>query len=183
MVLKIDQMKRNAMKFHTLILLLNCMLLAGVLTSNAQNTQTPKVEKVVIKDGKMRSTQRTPLILIDGKKCDDKSALENINPDDIESISVFKGEKATNIYGEEAADGAVIVSMKKNGPINLSQTKELRKGEPLYVIDGMIEYDPERIKTLDPDMIKEISVLKGEQSKQKYGKKGENGVMIITTKR
>ena len=51
----------------------------------------------------------------------------------------------------------------------------------LYVIDGIVneKFDP---KSLHPDMIESISVLKGEAAIKTYGDKGKNGVIVITLK-
>jgi TonB-linked SusC/RagA family outer membrane protein len=39
--------------------------------------------------------------------------ISNINPDDIESVTVLKGASATALYGTRASNGAVIISTKK----------------------------------------------------------------------
>jgi TonB-dependent SusC/RagA subfamily outer membrane receptor len=36
-----------------------------------------------------------------------------INPDDIESINVLKGESATAIYGKRGENGVILITMKK----------------------------------------------------------------------
>jgi iron complex outermembrane recepter protein len=40
----------------------------------------------------------------------------DINPSDIESITVLKGASATTLYGSEAATGVVVISTKKGSP-------------------------------------------------------------------
>ncbi|WP_436515342.1 N-acetylmuramoyl-L-alanine amidase [Ekhidna sp. To15] len=54
-----------------------------------------------------------------------------------------------------------------------------KKDSPLYVIDGEIVTE---VSQLEPDEIDRIDVLKGKSAKEKYGKKGNNGVIEITTK-
>jgi len=44
---------------------------------------------------------------------DGGDALANINPDNIESISVLKGAAAAALYGSEAANGAIMITTKK----------------------------------------------------------------------
>ncbi|MES2240940.1 MAG: carboxypeptidase-like regulatory domain-containing protein [Bacteroidota bacterium] len=53
---------------------------------------------------------------------------------------------------------------------------------PLYVIDGEIASE-EIFKNLNPNDIVDIAVLKDNDIKATYGSKGENGVIIITTKK
>ncbi|WP_367865189.1 TonB family protein [Pedobacter sp. WC2423] len=55
------------------------------------------------------------LYIIDGKKAAGKSALETIAPDDIESINVFKGEKAITLYGKDGENGVIVITTKKKG--------------------------------------------------------------------
>ena len=39
--------------------------------------------------------------------------MKKIDPSDIESINVLKGEKATEVYGDKAKNGAIVIEMKK----------------------------------------------------------------------
>lgn len=49
-----------------------------------------------------------PLIFIDGVELETGSeGLSSLNPDDIESIEVIKGEAAADLYGERAENGVV----------------------------------------------------------------------------
>ena len=53
--------------------------------------------------------------------------------------------------------------------------------EPLYVVDG-IPYDPDQIKSINPDDIESISILKKSVSAI-IGCRPSNGVILITTKK
>jgi len=53
-----------------------------------------------------------PLIFIDGKKASQKK-MDKLDPDQIESINVWKGEKAVEKYGKKAQDGVVEITTKK----------------------------------------------------------------------
>ena len=53
---------------------------------------------------------------------------------------------------------------------------------PLVIMDGL-EVSDDVIKKLNPKKIQSVSVLKNEAATAKYGKKGEFGVILITTKR
>jgi TonB-linked SusC/RagA family outer membrane protein len=52
------------------------------------------------------------------------NSLADINPDDIESVSVLKGPAAAALYGARASNGAVIITTKsgnsKNGSLNIT---------------------------------------------------------------
>ncbi|TAL48958.1 MAG: SusC/RagA family TonB-linked outer membrane protein [Chitinophagaceae bacterium] len=53
-----------------------------------------------------------PIFVVDGTIV---NAFE-INPDDVEDISVLKGANATALFGERAAGGAIVINTKKRGP-------------------------------------------------------------------
>ncbi|MCW1961582.1 TonB-dependent receptor plug domain-containing protein [Chryseobacterium viscerum] len=54
--------------------------------------------------------------------------------------------------------------------------------KPLYVVNGKIcEY--EKVKELDPNLIKTMNILKGASASVKYGEKAKDGVVVITTKK
>ena len=53
-----------------------------------------------------------PLMIVDGKEVEGGS-LEDINPDDIETVNVYKGDKAIEKYGDKAKNGVVVIKTKK----------------------------------------------------------------------
>ena len=44
---------------------------------------------------------------------DYSNRISDINPNDIESITVLKGPEATALYGSQASSGAIIITTKK----------------------------------------------------------------------
>jgi hypothetical protein len=80
------------------------------------------------------------------------------------------------------------ISTKTNGAqiilkgVESSSTSPFK--EALYIIDGVAQERKleKRDLTITPDMIEFISVHKGQEAISAYGKKGENGVIIINTK-
>lgn len=114
---------------------------------------------------------KQPLYVINGVEST-TDHVSTINPGNIESISVLKGPTATQTYGQQAKDGAIIIS-----------TKDLfKKGKnlPLFVVDG--ERYTDDIEEIDQNNIKSITVLKDQGAKAVYGEQGKNGVVLITTK-
>ena len=53
-----------------------------------------------------------PLMIVDGKEVEGGS-LEDINSDDIETVKVYKGDKAIEKYGDKAKNGVVVIKTKK----------------------------------------------------------------------
>ena len=58
------------------------------------------------------SGDQKPLYVVDGKKHTDFFKF-NVNPDDIEAISILIPPSAVKIYGEIARNGAVVITTKK----------------------------------------------------------------------
>lgn len=73
-------------------------------------------------------------------------------------------------------------------PINPTSTAYLHYdfNTPLYVIDGLVQkgilVNEKLLNDINPDKIDNIHVFKGESAKYRYGEKGKNGVVVITTK-
>ena len=64
---------------------------------------------------------------------------------------------------------------------NKKDTSIMVKGEtPLYIVDGK---EMKNVNEISPNDIEKIDVLKGTSAKALYGKKGEKGVVVITTKK
>ena len=64
---------------------------------------------------------------------------------------------------------------------NKKDTSIMVKGEtPLYIVDGK---EIKNVNDISPTDIEKIDVLKGASAKALYGKKGEKGVVVITTKK
>ncbi len=80
----------------------------------------------------------SPLILVDGTPVSD---LDNVNPDDVESISVLKDAAAASIYGARAAAGVILVTTKgaKEGDLSITYNGEFSlmhaSSYPDYVVD------------------------------------------------
>lgn len=72
----------------------------------------------------------SPLIVIDGVPALNDVSFQNMNPDDIESISVLKDGSAS-IYGAKAANGVILVTTKKGkGKANVEYNFNMRFTTP-----------------------------------------------------
>ena len=68
--------------------------------------------------------------------------LQNINPDDIESMTVLKGATAAAIYGARAANGAVIITTKSgrlNQGIGVDFSSSITFSQPLNFMDEITQ--------------------------------------------
>ena len=74
------------------------------------------------------SQNNEPLIIIDGVPVrGGGSSLSDINPNDIESMSVLKGAAASALYGQEAANGVIMIVTKsgKDGKLQVTANATL----------------------------------------------------------
>ena len=89
-----------------------------ILGSNERPGTIPSIN---IRGVRSLTASNTPLFVVDGIPLITGS-IDNINPQDIESIDVLKDASATAIYGSRGANGVVIITTKqaKAGKVTLS---------------------------------------------------------------
>ena len=112
-------------------------------------------------------------------------------PANIKSISIDKNKNQITveykdgkqeILSEQEATKAGLISEKKltvSDPIDKHRISHLGTATPLYVQNGKI-FDGD-VDQIDPNTIRDVHVLKGDAAVTKYGEKGKNGVIEITT--
>jgi len=96
----------------------------GSLISNINNGTKPYDQPLFILDGVPLAAQNVDINLFNSlgttaggyATFGGRSPFNNINPADIESISVLKDADATSIYGTQGANGVIIITTKKGKP-------------------------------------------------------------------
>lgn len=83
---------------------------AGVDITNSQ--RPGEVGSITIRGSRSIGASNNPLYVVDGMVIQN-GGIDNINPQDIESIEVLKDASATAIYGSRGANGVVLVTTKK----------------------------------------------------------------------
>jgi TonB family protein len=121
---------------------------------------------------KLKGDGPPPLYVVDGNVTSE-AEVEKIYPDSIGSIIVLKDKSAidkpaTDKFGEKAKDGVIEITTK--GKI----------GKVLVIIDGVL-HEKDGMSMINMDDIKSMSVLKNEDALNKYGEKGRNGAIEVTT--
>lgn len=136
-------------------------------TTTVTQTKTLPDSLIIIRDNKRRDT------------------IPNISSEKLVSIeakvdAVYAKESSTSVTGagNVATNSVTGLSGKVSG-IRITDNKLNAANKPLYVLDGVPIDD---ISTINPDNIESISVLKDNSATAIYGPKGENGVLLITTK-
>ncbi|RYY29172.1 MAG: SusC/RagA family TonB-linked outer membrane protein [Sphingobacteriaceae bacterium] len=107
----------------------NKVILRGESNLSGDNAALIVVDGVVISGSSGRSSSPgsgsgNGSYLQTDNPADFGNSLADINPDDIESVSVLKGPAAAALYGARASNGAVIITTKsgnsKNGSLNIT---------------------------------------------------------------
>lgn len=101
-----------------------------------QNSGEPGNEGVSIRirgNGTFSSAGSNPLVLVDGVQ----GSLADLNPNNIESISVLKDAASASIYGARAANGVILVTTKKGteGRITMSYNGNYAIHTPTKLFD------------------------------------------------
>ena len=84
-----------------------------------------------------------PLVIVDGIE----SSMNNINPNDIESVSVLKDGPSAAIYGSKAANGVILITTKKgaSGKPQLNYSGYAGVQDPTRLPEYMNSYDHAQI--------------------------------------
>jgi TonB-linked SusC/RagA family outer membrane protein len=91
-----------------------------------QNTAEPGAAMTLNIRGVGSLTGNTPLIIIDGVEAG-ATGLQNLNPYDVETISVLKDAASSAIYGSQAANGVIYITTKRGE----------KDGKPTVQYNGM----------------------------------------------
>ena len=112
---------------------------AGVSITNSSGNMAGS-SRVLIRGAASMLGNNEPLYVVDGIPIDNSNynssnemrggggtdfgnMAQDINPDDIESISVLKGASAAALYGSRASNGVIMITTKKGGSGNSSSNK------------------------------------------------------------
>jgi TonB-dependent SusC/RagA subfamily outer membrane receptor len=160
------------------------------------DTSISRADTIVIKDDIKQA-----LIIMDGKTVSWEQ-MKDLKPNEINAINILKGEKATE-YGMAGKNGVILIKTKFIAPppppsiapppppaevVSVVGTKGaiVNNGgkTPLYVINGVpVQKNTNNpVQNINPNEIESISILKDKSAVSLYGKEGEDGVVLITTK-
>jgi len=158
-------------------------------TYNAQNVMIPESDTVytsaekrlILKNGINRAYIKIDDAVYNGR-------LESVDTADIKNISVLKPEDAVAIFGDRAANGAILIKTKHVKMIALVKDTlpsaitpaTLKQGASLVLVDGEI-YKGD-INQIDPQNIIDITILQNTPNKDPKESDTPNGETIITTR-
>jgi len=110
---------------------------------------------------------------------DDSVAVEKANVHKtVVKVKAVNVSLSDTLKNETAADD--LPTGENQTQINIA-IRGVNSFNPLFIIDG-VESSAAVLNKIKPEQIESISVLKNESATSVYGEKGENGVILITTK-
>lgn len=107
------------------------VVIRGQASINGNNQPLYVVDGIPISNSNVASVDRFTSV-------DYGNRIQDINPDDVESMSVLKGPAATALYGQRAANGAIIITTKKgekNAKTSVTINSSIRFDNPFRLPD------------------------------------------------
>lgn len=107
------------------------------LIFNRDRTDLPLGESISIRGNSTIQADRNPLIVVDNMIYD--GPIENINPNDVESITVLRDAAAASIWGAKAGNGVLVIRTKSGQlarPMQVNFTANITQGrafDPFYL--------------------------------------------------
>jgi len=156
----------------------------GVLQGQAaglsviQSSGTPGGQSLIkLRGGSSINASNQPLMVIDGIPVitgeygqvgfsgQEINAMSDINPNDIESVTILKDASATSLYGARASNGVILITTKKgsrgqtNVSLNVSKGWQSMPKERMIKLmnaDQWNEYKGTNVQGINTDWMKEI---------------------------
>ncbi|MFO8028259.1 MAG: SusC/RagA family TonB-linked outer membrane protein, partial [Cyclonatronaceae bacterium] len=143
---------------------------AGVQITNSGGAPGAS-SMMLIRGGTSLSSDNQPLFIVDGIPIDNTTTgglnspgsnrAIDINPNDIESITVLKGPSAAALYGQRAGSGAVVITTKRgaeglakidySSTLSFDQVNRLPELQSRYKQGEQGEFDPEANYSWGPE--------------------------------
>ena len=112
---------------------------AGLQINTVNNGVNPNT-RVVLRGNRSLLGNNEALIVVDGFPSS-RGVLDQINPNDIEEMTVLKGANASALYGSEAANGVIVITTKKgNGKLQVTYNSSLQFESVAYLPEFQDEF-------------------------------------------
>jgi hypothetical protein len=135
------------------------------------------------------TNENEPLFILNGKIIS-KKEINAVNPNEIESMEVYKGEEAQKLYGDKGKNGVIILKLIQpndlNNEKNSSNIEDLNKIKVenyLYILDGKDISKLDLEKIYSKESVSSLIVLNSKEATEKYGEKGRHGVVEVISKK
>ena len=111
---------------------------AGLQVSTGGGSPNSSTQVIIRAISSINNGQNNePLVIVDGMAIRGHgTSLGDINPDDIENMSVLKGAAASALYGQEAANGVIMITTKsgaRDGSVKVNGNASVEFSTPMRV--------------------------------------------------
>jgi ferric enterobactin receptor len=136
------------------------IILRGAISLNGRNQPLMVVDGLVIdnstfnQDALVGSTNVNSGVSFLNRGNDYSNRGIDINPDDIESVTILKGPEAMTLYGSEGSSGAIVITTKqaKKGKASVAYDVSYRTEKITRFPEIQTEYSPGRNGQFDPTL-------------------------------
>jgi TonB-dependent SusC/RagA subfamily outer membrane receptor len=183
-VLKGDKATEYGMSGKNEVILIQTKFAPAQTTSNIPtpphppHIETPpapsEILSLVGKGAIVDNRGKIPLYVINGVPVqkNTNNPLQNINPNDIESISILKDKSAVSLYGKEGEDGVVLITTKTGSKSRIITGYKIDAQEFVHKVPTVVNVAKHHLP-LDSGGLEAKKIFKG---------KGKNGIIFISTK-
>lgn len=153
-----------------------------IIESDTVENKLPAAIKITVTDSLRHSINKSPLIIVDGKKLS-KDKLSKLNIDSIRTLKILKRgiDSQTNVEQSDNSVSVIFAATEDNENEDTPKS-EISTSESLIIIDDEKKSDEEYLN-LDTKDIESLTILKNDAATKQYGEKGKNGVIMIKTKK
>lgn len=120
--------------------------IAGLSVTNSSGSPNSGTQVIIRGISSMNNGQSNePLFILDGIPLAGKgSSAADINPNDIENVTVLKGAAAAALYGQDAANGVIMITTKKGqvGKITATANVSMQYDSPTRLQQLQTSYAP-----------------------------------------
>lgn len=120
--------------------------IAGLSVTNSSGSPNSGTQVIIRGVSSVNNSQSNePLFILDGMPVSGKgSAAADINPNDIENVTVLKGAAAAALYGQDAANGVIMITTKKGqvGKVNATINSSWQYDIPTRLQQLQTSYAP-----------------------------------------
>lgn len=135
--------------------------LEGVLPTLSVDRRTSSTPTLMVRGLSTIRGDRSPLIILDDFPY--AGELDNINPNDVESITVLKDASAASIWGAKAGNGVIVITTKK-GSFNQKLQFNFNASASLNSLPSLNDYN--NLNAVDEIAVEQMLFSKGYYASQ-----------------
>ncbi len=155
-----------------------------VVVEGFEKTEEAKNDSDIKTDLKLSisnpNAEEKPLYVVDGVKMGRELDInKDIDPENIATVNVFKGESAIAKWGEEGAQGVVVINTKQKSDTKLDATNEEFQNKLVFLNGKKLGLWKDVNTQIDKNLIKEVKMYGKGYAPDKYKAYNDQELVII----